>query len=617
MPSNLPIEFQDKINSPELLAFLQQFGEEAYVDAALINKFRDAINEINLSINPDRVITLGGEIKTGNIYTYENYVWMLNGISYNNTGVPIARTIANAGIGYKRKDISVFTTNNTIEIIQGTETNGATVTTPDVPEGTLFFKTYDIDGSTIAVDPVDPVVGDRFVKKSSYAPFLFLGSGTDAIIPLDPNGYSEIRLQNPLLESIAGYDLSLIDGNSSAEIPYNGKPYVIRNLTGNDIIIKNELPTAVNGFFLSGGADLIFPANCAIYVSYDVAGFNELFKGWSSGGTPDNIFGYFNGTSFFTDALYANLITPDATKLYISLNGNMSYRYDGSGYVVVGGGSNTLLELTDTPATYTGQALKVARVNAAENAIEFVTAAGGGDENQLNRLWYNYFANVISPNLILANTTNPLVNNGTFVAVSRSGNNFYNSLAMNNYLSTAATGANCGVKNNNTSDGSYLEGFDSTVVFANNDTNVNCETTVGFYGLLSNIPNIAKSAYTTDFVGVGNDVGDVNLSFYSRTYYPSLNATKIDCGVGFPAHTLTDVYKLRMECNRTLVNADRTIKMTLTNTITGDVFTHTFTGLLAPSYSKNITICVNRSNRNTGVATNIRFSKFHITRFIF
>jgi hypothetical protein len=125
---------------------------------------------------------------------------------------------------------------------------------------------------------------ENYVKKSSYAPFVFLGSGTNAIIPLDPNGYSEIRLQNPLLESIAGYDLSLINGDSSAEIPYKGKPYIIRNLTGNDIVIKNELPAADNGFFLSGEADLIFPANCAIYVSYDVAGFDELFKGWSSGG---------------------------------------------------------------------------------------------------------------------------------------------------------------------------------------------------------------------------------------------------------------------------------------------------------------------------------------------
>jgi hypothetical protein len=47
--SNIPIQFQDKINSPELLAFLQQFGEQTYADAELINKFRDAINELNVT----------------------------------------------------------------------------------------------------------------------------------------------------------------------------------------------------------------------------------------------------------------------------------------------------------------------------------------------------------------------------------------------------------------------------------------------------------------------------------------------------------------------------------------------------------------------------------------
>lgn len=49
----------------------------------------------------------------------------------------------------------------------------------------------------------------------------------------------------------------------------------------------------------------------------------------------DIIQGYFNGTNFYSDALYTNLITPDATKLYISKNGNLSYRYE-VGYVQVG-----------------------------------------------------------------------------------------------------------------------------------------------------------------------------------------------------------------------------------------------------------------------------------------
>lgn len=44
-----------------------------------------------------------------------------------------------------------------------------------------------------------------------------------------------------------------------------------------------------------------------------------------------------------------------------------------------GSGSSTFLDLTDTPSSFSGEALKVARVNAGETALEFVALAGGGD----------------------------------------------------------------------------------------------------------------------------------------------------------------------------------------------------------------------------------------------
>lgn len=50
------------------------------------------------------------------------------------------------------------------------------------------------------------------------------------------------------------------------------------------------------------------------------------------------------------------------------------------------GGATTFLALTDTPASYTGQTLKVVRVNAGETALEFVTLAGGGDMLSTNNL---------------------------------------------------------------------------------------------------------------------------------------------------------------------------------------------------------------------------------------
>jgi len=47
-------------------------------------------------------------------------------------------------------------------------------------------------------------------------------------------------------------------------------------------------------------------------------------------------------------------------------------------YILGAGGSSTFTALTDTPANYTGQAGKFAKVNAGETALEFDTISGGG-----------------------------------------------------------------------------------------------------------------------------------------------------------------------------------------------------------------------------------------------
>lgn len=46
MSANLPLTWQDKKNSPELEAFLKQYGDEYYMTAEQINQMRDAVNEM-------------------------------------------------------------------------------------------------------------------------------------------------------------------------------------------------------------------------------------------------------------------------------------------------------------------------------------------------------------------------------------------------------------------------------------------------------------------------------------------------------------------------------------------------------------------------------------------
>jgi len=58
---------------------------------------------------------------------------------------------------------------------------------------------------------------------------------------------------------------------------------------------------------------------------------------------------------------------------------NTYLKYDGANYVwaAAAGGASAFTSLTDVPASYAGQALKVVRVNAGETGLEFTTAGTG------------------------------------------------------------------------------------------------------------------------------------------------------------------------------------------------------------------------------------------------
>lgn len=60
--------------------------------------------------------------------------------------------------------------------------------------------------------------------------------------------------------------------------------------------------------------------------------------------------------------------------------------------VPTGGGSSTFVGLTDGPGAFTGQALKVPRVNAGETALEYYTPAGSGTINAGNQYRIPYYS---------------------------------------------------------------------------------------------------------------------------------------------------------------------------------------------------------------------------------
>jgi hypothetical protein len=239
-------------------------------------------------------------------------------------------------------------------------------------------------------------------------------------------------------------------------------------------------------------------------------------------------------------------------------------------------------------------------------------------ENDLYRSFFQVSARNDANGLVGINAPIALTTNGTQTVVGISGTSRYTSLPLQNYVSATTAGANAGLKQGTLADIVIRQGCDAYFVWANNDANANCCTSVGFYSLTAAIPNLNPSAFTTaNLLLVGNDVGDTNLQFYSRRLTATAFSTKIDCGAGFPANSTTDAYVLNIYIPATEVEADRYCKMTITNIITGATFTHTFTGTEMPSDSSNGCVVINRNNRATGVATNIRVSKIHVSRLIY
>lgn len=290
----------------------EQISVGNIIDAIENQNFNQLLSVGEITANPSSILI---EASTTAVINRGNY-----GV-YTDTTIPVEL----CDPGLRRKDILIITTSNVIVSISGEQTNGPIVLAPPTPINSVFITDFDVTDSAIGI-PTDPITGTQFIKKSYGQPFLFSGSGSDAIIPLDPLGKSEIRLQNPALVSIAGFDLSLITGVTGAEVPYYGKPYIIRNLTGSAITIKNE-SAADYPFYLSGGGDLVFPNGQAIYALYDVAGFSEIFKSWSD--SSSDVLEFANLAAF--------PVTGETSKIYLALDTNKTYRWAGSAYVQIGG----------------------------------------------------------------------------------------------------------------------------------------------------------------------------------------------------------------------------------------------------------------------------------------
>lgn len=206
--------------------------------------------------------------------------WLLNGLLCTNEE-DVIFTLEYTAPGFVRIDSIYANSNGELLIISGGESE--TIAVPPLkPINTLLAFSINIFDTTI-VTGEDPVLGSIYVKKEFSKYFDFNGAGSNVVIPLNPDGYSEIRLANPSLVSISGVDLSLMVG-ANFESPYQGKDILLRNLTGVDVILKHDdFATADYPLILKNGVDMVIPNGESIFLKYDVTeGLYEVAKSFES-----------------------------------------------------------------------------------------------------------------------------------------------------------------------------------------------------------------------------------------------------------------------------------------------------------------------------------------------
>lgn len=225
---------------------------------------------------------------------------------------------------------------------------------------------------TLAVSDQD------YVKKQFSGSYSYTVDGDNAVIPLQPQGYSNLILTNAGLNSVDGFSLALITGVPGAYTPYEGKILKIYNLTGSDVTLVNG-GTAEVPFSFRGGEDIVIPGGEFIYLDYNILGCVDGLRSWDNSKLSSDIdryaaaslplsdadkliinqggvfkevaknqieqivYGYFNGANFYTDAGFTNLITPESGKIYINIavTPATQYRWSGSAYTQIGGGGGT------------------------------------------------------------------------------------------------------------------------------------------------------------------------------------------------------------------------------------------------------------------------------------
>jgi hypothetical protein len=256
--SNLPINWEDKKNSPALLAYLQQFGEKSYLSAEEINQLRDAINELGQSSLPDAVLKSGTISITGlavNIAA-NAFAWRINKQEFF-TPAAYGVNLTAAADGYYRADIIVGTSTGTYQIIQGNPSTTSAIE-PDAPDGTIRLAGVVVFGLVVGTPTPTPTT--NFVEKSERANVILTSSGVINMLTLVDEKATIVFKGTVTI-------LNTITYNS---VPYNGKRITLFNAQNTPVTIGNSVSGYGVDFVFPDGQDYVLQPNQTIEFSFDI-----------------------------------------------------------------------------------------------------------------------------------------------------------------------------------------------------------------------------------------------------------------------------------------------------------------------------------------------------------
>lgn len=268
--------------------------------------------------------------------------------------------------------------------------------------------------------------------------------------------------------------------------------------------------------------------------------------------------GYFNGTNFYTDSEFTNLITPESGKIYINIavTPATQYRWSGSAYVQISGGGKTFIKPFD-----------LVKVN---NGINGVVNYGSGAVSLLSSAY---------------NNANSIVNGISFTDIL-SSTSTAGSFSTLNYLNYSS------ITDMPVSFSGYF-GIGNTTLITDSRS---------FFGLVRNgftINNINPSVAAQ--VAITNDSTEDNLQI---SFFFGSAITKIDLGSNFPARYTKGqhLYKIRIS-----ITSSTTATVTIKDLVTGNKRTENLTGL---ALTKNVvnTFSMSLNSNTTAVATRLLFN---------